>query len=97
MGDLHYLAIFAASKFFNLGGFYNKYIYNTRRHYSYDGMNIYDFNRKGYARIFPIENNINQFSIFDFVNGNYLTVTRTSKDKIGVVDHASDKEQFITI
>jgi len=88
--DRFILAIFVASRLFNNLNLYKKILNGEKnRLYSFDGLNIYDFSRRGYARIFPFGKN--KFNIFDFVSGNNIIVTRLQKNKLKVSENNKEK------
>jgi hypothetical protein len=69
-------ALYMARKIFNLGSDLNRV--------SFDGVNLYDFYRKTFASAF--RKTENEYEIYDFGYGNYLSVKKFGQDKVRVAN-----------
>ena len=91
--DLYNLMVFAASRFFGRKDWNGKVRSNFI--YSYNGSSIFDFQRKGYVRIFP-QSSI-KFELFDFLTGNLYAVSKPKNDILDIKNHKTGVSQSLQL
>ena len=87
------LLIFAAARFFNTKNWIKKI--EKGYSYSYNGSSIFDFQRKGYARLLPQSSK--EFELFDFITGNLFSVKKSEKNKLSIRNLDSSSSEILSL